>query len=298
MNAGPVLKVILRDAKLACVIIPGLLLVAIADFVTGTEIRIYPLYFLPVGLAASRMSLPAAIGCSLLATATWALSNRRAGMTYSEPSIWVINVASQLLAFAILVFLAHRLRKKNEREHLLARTDPLTGLSNLRGLYETAENELERQRRHGHAISVAYLDIDGFKRINDALGHLGADEVLVRFADALRSSSRRTDFVARLGGDEFGILLPHTGERELLPALTRLQGAVQAHMRGAAVPVTFSIGGVTFLDAPPDVKSLLAEADSLMYEVKAGGKNAARTRVYQRRQSAAERNPLLPATGV
>lgn len=288
----------MRDAKLAGVVIPALLLLSFADYLTGTEVRIYPLYFLPLGLAATRMSLPGAIGCSLLATAMWAISNRLAGMSYSEPSIWLINVASQLLAFSILVLLTHRLRKKNDREHLLARTDALTGLANLRGLYETAENELERQRRHGHAVSVAYLDIDAFKRINDALGHLGADEVLVRFAHALRSASRRSDFVARLGGDEFGILLPHTGERELLPALVRLQGAVQAHMRGAAVPVTFSIGGVTFLEAPPDVKSLLAEADSLMYEVKAGGKNGACTRVYGRARDSSERDHPLPATGV
>ena len=258
MNAFPAPQTLLRDTKVAFLVIPGLMLLALADFMTGTEIRIYPLYFVPLGLAAYRMSLPGAVICAVLATATWAVSNRLAGLTYSAPFIWVINVTGQLVAFLTLVLLVQRLRKKNETEHRLARTDLLTGLPNVRGLYEIAEKELERQRRHGHCLSVAYLDIDGFKRINDVLGHLGADEVLVQFADALRSSTRRTDFVARLGGDEFGVLLPHTGEGALSLALTRLQGAVRECMQRAAVPVTFSIGGVAFMGAPPDVKSLLA----------------------------------------
>lgn len=144
---------------------------------------------------------------------------------------------------------------------------------------------------------MAYVDVDGFERINDALGHLGADQVLVTFGDALRSSTRRSDFAARLGGDELGMLLPHAGERELSMALTRLQGAVQEHMQRAAVPVTFSIGGVTFTEAPHDVKALLAAADSLMCGIKAGGKNAARTRVYPPRRGSSEGTASLAAPG-
>jgi diguanylate cyclase (GGDEF)-like protein len=297
VNASPLPQLIVRDAKVAFLVIAGLLLLAVVDFTTGTEIRLYPLYFVPLGLAAYRMTLPGAVGCAVLATATWAVSNRLAGLTYSEPFIWVINVTGQLVAFLMLVLLVHRLRKKNETEHRLARTDLLTGLWNVRALYEIGESELERQRRHGHCLSVAYLDIDGFKRINDVLGHLGADQVLVQFADALRRSSRRSDFVARLGGDEFGVLLPHTGERELSMALTRLQAAVRERMQRAAVPVTFSIGGVTFTRAPTDVEALLAEADSLMYEVKAGGKNAARTRVYPLPDGSSESAAASPAAG-
>jgi diguanylate cyclase (GGDEF)-like protein len=152
-------------------------------------------------------------------------------------------------------------------------------LANPRAFYEAAVIQLEQHRRYQHVISVAYLDLDGFKHVNDRLGHLGADRLLQKVASLLQRGTRATDVVARLGGDEFCILYPEMGARELERALARLQSTVREGLRDEEIPVSFSIGAVTFAQAPKTVEALLAAADELMYEVKAAGKDAIRTKV-------------------
>lgn len=114
------------------------------------------------------------------------------------------------------------------KEQELARIDPLTHVSNRRAFYELAEIEIVRARRNGCPLSVAYMDVDNFKFVNDDLGHATGDLVLVTIASTLRSELRASDIVARLGGDEFAILLPETDAESAQAVLDKLRARLLA----------------------------------------------------------------------
>jgi diguanylate cyclase (GGDEF)-like protein/PAS domain S-box-containing protein len=161
-----------------------------------------------------------------------------------------------------------------QREKELARTDMLTGLSNRRAFYEALQMERARAARYGRPITLAYVDLDNFKRVNDTLGHAVGDELLVCVADLLRQTLRLSDTVGRLGGDEFALLLPETSPGSAESLLEKLRKILMDAMQVRSWPVTFSIGAATFLNNPPPLEQMIRAADELMYAVKKSGKNS------------------------
>jgi diguanylate cyclase (GGDEF)-like protein/PAS domain S-box-containing protein len=165
------------------------------------------------------------------------------------------------------------------REHVasLAYSDPLTGLANRASFLPAFEQAVERARRRGGRLAALFIDLDGFKQVNDAHGHAAGDRFLVEVARRLRSGVRASDLVARLGGDEFFAVLedlPQAGlaegvARKLLGELLRPVdlGAVQAGASG-------SIGIAIFPEHGDDAETLMRHADAAMYEAKQAGKNA------------------------
>jgi diguanylate cyclase (GGDEF)-like protein len=156
----------------------------------------------------------------------------------------------------------------------LSRTDALTGLLNRRALDEHLERERARAQRHGLALSLALLDIDNFKPINDTYGHAVGDKLLRAFADHLSRLVRDGDSVYRHGGDEFAMLLPHTPAPGALDALHRVVKAV-AHacfdLDGLRLQVTVSAGVASLPCAP--AHDLFAAADAALYDAKRAGRN-------------------------
>jgi diguanylate cyclase (GGDEF)-like protein len=114
--------------------------------------------------------------------------------------------------FLVVVVVLSSLRGAWEREKIHARTDSLTGVSNARAFFEVAAVELARARRYQRPFTIAYLDLDNFKQVNDRFGHEVGDDLLQIVARTLREGSRASDFVARMGGDEFVVLLETLGE--------------------------------------------------------------------------------------
>lgn len=157
--------------------------------------------------------------------------------------------------------------------------DPLTGLSNRTLFIEEMERAIEHSSRQGASMSVLYLDLDGFKSVNDTLGHDAGDEMLIQVASHLRRALRKVDSLARLGGDEFGVLL-----NESIPAATRTAERLVKIFEGpwatagGRVPVTVSIG-VASRDHGEELDELLNQADAAMYAAKDAGKN--RWRVWK-----------------
>jgi diguanylate cyclase (GGDEF)-like protein len=164
-------------------------------------------------------------------------------------------------------------------ERLLSRTDSLTRIANRQAFFEQATLEIERCRRYGRALSVAYLDCDDFKKVNDQRGHLAGDALLRSVADCLKNNVRGADLVARLGGDEFALLLPETGIAAARGVLEKVQVLLQMTLETGGWPTSFSIGSVTFLEPPRSVDQMIQRADELMYEVKRSGKNGVRLQV-------------------
>ena len=158
----------------------------------------------------------------------------------------------------------------------IATHDALTDLPNRILLQEHIASAIEQACINNHLLAVFFMDLDGFKNINDKAGHAVGDLVLKETAQRLIRNTRSTDLVARLGGDEFVILLPDTdraGAEQVL--LKLLQGFGQsAHL--VDTHVTPSIGVVCAMDAPSDLEIMIRAADDLMYDVKAGGRNAIR----------------------
>lgn len=178
---------------------------------------------------------------------------------------------TEILLAALLGVTAWFVCRQADQLAALATTDPLTGLGNRRKLEEDLRREIGRARRMGTPVSVIYLDIDGFKAINDRLGHAEGDRVLVRVAEQmLRLVRADVDSGYRPGGDEFVVVMPAMAMAGAGDVAERLREEVGESLR--SYPAAISLGVVELRDGDsPD--QLLSRADSLMYRAKAGGKN-------------------------
>ncbi|HLQ51832.1 MAG TPA: diguanylate cyclase, partial [Terriglobales bacterium] len=152
-----------------------------------------------------------------------------------------------------------------EAEKKLARCDVLTDLANRRAFYERAEQERKRAARYGRPLSLAYIDLDNFKQINDTRGHDACDQVLTNVATVLKNNLRAEDLAARLGGDEFALLLPEAGDAAAAFVIHKLHRLLTAAMQERNFPVTFSMGLVTYDGVPQNIEEMVQKADDLMY---------------------------------
>ena len=196
------------------------------DYLTGFEYSFSLFYLLPIGLAAWFIGRGSALILSALSAISWAVSNAMAGQTYTHPSIGFWNTIIRLGFFVIVSLLIASIRSALKREKELSSTDSLTGLMNLRMFYQQATGELMRAKRFNRPFTLAYIDIDNFKLINDSQGHMAGDMVLHTVADTLRTRLRRTDLIARIGGDEFAALLPETEFTPGTMVISKLQAAL------------------------------------------------------------------------
>lgn len=251
----------------------GVVVIGGVDYLTGTELRVYPLYFAPVSLVAWYIGRSGALAVAALCAVSWLGSNLLAGLQYSSPAVWVVNTLVQGSSCVIVGLLIATLRAALMREQGLSRTDPLTSLLNGRAFYEEGDRLLALCRRKGRPITMAYLDLDNFKTVNDERGHQAGDELLRRVAALLQASIRPSDIAARLGGDEFAVLLPEVGAHDAALMLERLRSLLADTLGSNQPPVSGSIGGVTFVTAPDSVEEMVHQADSRMYVAKAAGKN-------------------------
>lgn len=251
-------------------------LLGLVDHWTGSEISFSIAYLAPVALVAWYGRASSAWAICLLTALTWLVADLTTGHVYSHRAIPLWNATVRLGFFVIVARLLLALRRSLRAERAMADTDPLTGLANRRRFYELLGEEMERSRRYGHPFTVAYVDLDDFKAVNDRWGHETGDRVLEEVAAHLRGGLRATDRAARLGGDEFALLLPETdgeGAGRVLPSVReRLRGA----MADGAWPVGFSVGAATFQRPRGGPDDVVRVADALMYEVKRSEKGAIR----------------------
>ncbi len=172
--------------------------------------------------------------------------------------------------------LMERIEAARRELETLAQTDPLTGLHNRRYLTIKVREEMLRSQRYKHPFSVVIVDLDGFKEVNDELGHDQGDLVLVAVADEIRKQVRSTDTVSRWGGDEFVLLLSETGRQQALLLAERIRNAIDSvSPKAGEAGVTASIGVSTYTpdDQPRAELELFKLADWALLSAKRTGKN-------------------------
>ncbi len=247
-------------------------LVTIADYALGPTVTLPILYVLPVALVAwlgsASVGLVIALAASLASLASDVSLNR------GNPAAIAVSAVARAWIYVLIVLLLSSLKASWQRERLLARRDELTGIANRREFFEAAERELVRSRRTDAPMTVLYLDIDDFKRVNDLYGHAVGDEVLRCVASTLTVETRASDFVARLGGDEFVILTVDPSSDGTRRLTERIGDAMAAAFDARHWDVTISVGATTFVRPPVSVDAMLGHADRTMYGVKRSGKRA------------------------
>jgi diguanylate cyclase (GGDEF)-like protein len=263
------------------------------DYLTGPDVLVF--YLFPTALVAWVAGWELGVLLAVTSTvALWLADWFGATPTSPAAAIIVWNAMMRLVLLLIVTRILSALRHTLDREKDFARTDHVTDLPNRRAFFDMAQVNLYQAHRYKRPLTVAHIDVDNFKTVNDRLGHSEGDSLLRLIARTLQRNMRAVDMVARLGGDEFAILLPETHSESAQAALARIQHELTAMMRHFGWAVTFSIGVVTFMRPPSTVDELLKGADDLMYEVKRSNKNAVKFAVIGDTLTTTDTLPKLP----
>jgi diguanylate cyclase (GGDEF)-like protein len=251
------------------------------DYKTGYELSFSLLYLLPISLTTWFAGRSIGIVASVIGACIWFAADLFSGHPYSHPAMAYWNSLIRFGIFLIVTLLLAALRKAHDQEKVLARIDDLTGAVNSRFFYELVQIEMDRFQRNNRPFTVAYIDLDNFKSINDRFGHNMGDKVLRTTVRQAKNQLRKIDIVGRLGGDEFVLLLPETDQAAARAAVYKIQISLLDAMRRNQWAVTFSIGVLTCIQIPQSIDELLTQADHLMYLVKKQGKNSISFSVYK-----------------
>ncbi len=248
-------------------------LLGLIDYLTG-DFSLTIFYLVPVFAGAWFVNKWAGFAFSIISGLAIIAARHFHPVISSNPSaMYVWNTSMEVCFLLIMNYMFYRLKKELNIQKELARTDPLTGALNRRSFMELAEYAINQSRRYQRPLSIAYLDLDNFKSVNDGLGHHVGDLLLCTVAKVLVQNSRSTDLVARIGGDEFCVLYPETDAETAGELLARLQGSLLDAMNVNEWLVTFSIGAITYITPAASAEAMIKEVDSRMYGVKHAGKN-------------------------
>ncbi len=185
----------------------------------------------------------------------------------------IVDMLVFFVAATLVVFLARSVRTNYFENVELATTDWLTGLHNRRGFEAIADMEIARQQRYGGTFSLALIDLDHFKALNDSRGHHTGDVALQSLGKILRENTRQSDSIARLGGDEFAILMPNTKTVDCMFYCQQLFFKIRNRLAADSFNITTSIGCTTIEQPPKSVSEILQKVDKAMYAAKKEGRD-------------------------
>lgn len=254
----------------------------------------YPLAILVIGVVVGGMSgYPFAVASSLVMLTAWLFARTRIPPEsyMADPLLGLGLAISQMVLYFGTAVTTHALSRQTQevratlQEHTekmtqLAHTDPLTGLANRRQLIDQLQREYGRARRYRRPLGLLYLDLDGFKAINDRFGHMFGDEVLRHVANTMRAVLRSTDLLARIGGDEFAVLLPETplsGSENVAAKLHRALTSYSQRLGPAVTPLTVCIGISQLHDEDSSIDDVLTRADHALLLAKGVAAGSTRT---------------------
>jgi diguanylate cyclase (GGDEF)-like protein len=277
-----------NNINIYILILIGILLVAflgITDFLTGAELSLSIFYLIPITIVTLHSGGLVGFIISIFSALIWLIADIYSGHQYSHWLIPYWNGIVRLCYFCLHTFLLTQLLRIIKKEKERSLIDPLTHAANWRYFEEYSKRELERQRRAKQPITIAYIDLDNFKAVNDTYGHDIGDELLRTVSQIIQSQLRPGDMLARMGGDEFALLLPATGFDGAGEAIARFREVVISEMKIRNWPVTLSIGAITFTVLPSTIGLMVKQADNLMYHIKHSGKNNLKHEIWPRQEN-------------
>lgn len=256
---------------IAVVVALGSVVVTLAMHAVPGRSAVYVTYYVWLGIFAFYFLRPRwAIAQVALIAVLYAIA-----VAHDSPpgavEIWVNGVATTLGVGLLVLALRSRIAGLVDRLESAATTDELTGLPNRRAFDEQVRRELLQSAREGSDLSLALLDLDRFKQLNDTVGHLAGDRALQTLARVLHDELRPMDWPARIGGDEFAVLLPGAGETDAEEVGERLLAGIEGAFAGEPVPLQASVGVAAAAGRTVSGEELLAEADGALYLAKRGG---------------------------
>jgi diguanylate cyclase (GGDEF)-like protein len=246
---------------------------ALGKIAAGPNVSFSAVALLPVAYVAWFISRGAGLAAATASAATLFVANLLILHRHATAFLDLWNASMDVVVFAVLAWSLSETKAQYVRVRQLAREDPLTKLLNRRSFLEVLKFESRRARRYHEAITVAYIDLDGFKRINDSGGHAAGDRCLMAVAALLRSAVREVDFVGRVGGDEFAVALTRISGESSAMVLAEIAATLRLVDAHECPQASVSIGAVTFSHPDDDPEALVSAADRLMYMAKRAGKN-------------------------
>lgn len=255
--------------------------IGILDYFSNSRYNIFLLYLFPIGFISwTRGKFPGVI-ISFIAIIVCFISEIIPDLDFSDIHILLINFTLRIVVFFSIIIILSVLNNFFKEIKDESRKDYVTGIPNARFFFECAERELNRMKRNNKSFSLAYIDLDNFKQVNDEHGHLEGNRALKTIADTIKSKIRLIDIIARMGGDEFILLLPETDLHQSKTVIEKVKQELEEVMKTEHWPVTFSIGVVTVIKAPSSIDEVVRMSDSLMYSVKKSGKNNVKYEEYK-----------------
>jgi diguanylate cyclase (GGDEF)-like protein len=262
------------------IVIVAVILTIALDLATGPQVNVVVLYLGIACLASWCLGERTGLAVSAVAVFMLGWGNHfgvLAAGAHISTGAMVWNMVGRALSMAVMVALASGLRHSLDQARWSASTDALTGALNKAAFQRQLGPIVSQTQRRGEALVLAYIDLDGFKGVNDGFGHAAGDQLLRIFAGRASEAIRAHDLFARIGGDEFVTLLTVPTCSQGDTAAERLHDRLTRILRETGHAVTCSTGAMVVEAADiPDPDKLVQAADDLMYQVKRSGKNALR----------------------
>lgn len=254
-------------------IVLTLFIAAWIDYITGVEFSFALFYLSPIFIAAWYDNKYITIVIVLVSVLTWLYVDIISGHRYSNILVRYWNTFARLILFGIVAILIVKVRASLTLMTHMAMQDSLTLLNNSRGFeFEYEKIKKEASKQHSN-IAIGLIDLDGFKQVNDTLGHRKGDDVLIQFSSILKRSVRKRDIVSRIGGDEFVVLLIDVDANGIEEYCKRLRSIFDSSGLADQFGINFSMGVQLFKQMPDSLDDATHQADQLMYASKLQGKS-------------------------
>lgn len=241
--------------------------------ILGSAITFTLLYLLPIVLVSWYSGFWYGVVLSVICITEWVFIQFIGGIEPRHRLIFVIDIFTKLAIYLFIIIILLRLKKSLDIEKMLSRKDFLTGVYNRQGFYEILDLELYRMNRNHWPLTIAYLDVDNFKTINDTLGHQTGDKLLIQMTEIIQKHIRKSDTLARVGGDEFILLMPESNIEQAKKSVDKLRLLIMEMMRLNNWQSSVSVGAGIFSQWDSSPEEIVHTVDRLMYEVKKDAKN-------------------------
>lgn len=257
-----------------------ILCIALFDFLTTLEYSFSLFYLIPIMFLAWYRNTLKAILATIFSITVWFLSEYLSKNIEFSNLAFLWNLFTRLAFYLLVIFLIHRIRIMHNKVKLISNYDFLTGFHNLRHFLVKLDLEIKRSERNGRPFSIAYLDMDNFKMVNDNYGHKSGNELLKYVTNKIIHHIRDIDTPGRIGGDEFAIIFPETDEKNAEIAINNIIKVINDgsfDLKGTS----FSIGIISFHSTSISAEEMVSLCDNLMYSAKKTGKNKIVTSTYK-----------------